>query len=1380
MNARQPRWSLFVASLALIHVAVALAQAQTPVTNGFRDFSYGTTVNPNPTGEKPESKLWWNDGTWWGSLFNAAAGEYRIYSFDPQTQSWADTGTTLDTRPTAKADALWDESTQRLYVVSHVYSESASSSSNQALWGKLFRYSYSSATRTYSLDSGFPVDVTRGRSETLTIAKDFTGRLWVTWVESSKVKVNWTLGDDLTWGTPVNIPISGSSGTTNSDDISGIIALSNGDIGVMWSNQKNKTVHFALHRAVDAPEIWQPVETVLPGAGCTGSCADDHINLKADQNGRVYAVMKTSLSGSSNPNTIVAVRDGGWTLHTLTVNSVNATRPILVIDEEQGILHAFYSPTGGGGIYTKSTPLSNISFSSGLGTPFILSSSDTNINDATSLKGSVNGTTGLLVLASDDSTRRYLHNFLWLGPPPPMPPAAPDDLEVEVDNGEIEVEWDDNSGDELAFELERSENSGPFTLLATLPANTTGYVDPDVVAGRSYAYRVRATNAIGGSLYSNTATTVVPAPPGQGNIKVITFEGGTLDDEATGADDVSGSVTLETTTPLRGAYSARLQTSSTAYLREDFDAEPDLYLSFYLRLNTIPSSDVTLLRIRNNGSNVGTLLIRSTGQIRLRNNSTTIGSDSAALQAGLEYRIGLHQKARVGGTNNAVLEAFIAPGDDPFGVPFAALTTGSWTSSADEMRLGSNSSAATNFVLDNIRLDNTTMPAGVFGPDAPSGLVATAPTAAEVELDWTDESSTETSFRIERAGTNGVFAEIASVGMDVVSFLDSSVQPGTLYNYRVRAEASGVFGGYSNVAQVTTPQVPPTAPTGLAASATSSTSVDLTWTDTSNNETGFSIERATGAGSFAEIATTGADATGFTDNTVAAGTAYSYRVLATNTAGPSGPSNTAGVVTPLPVVPPAAPSGLVGSASSATSVQLVWTDNSATETLFRIERATAGGVFAELSTVPADLTSYLDTVAVPGTAYDYRVQAVNGQSVSVYSNVLSVTTPSEAVQGGGNVLKLMTFETGTVTDPDTGADSVSGTVTFETSAPIKGARSARFNGSAYLQENFTATTDFFLTFYLRLVSVPSSDVRIAQVMNNGTTVGALFVRSTGALRLRIGSTNIDPESLLLTPGQTYRVMLHQRQAEGVTPRVMEAFVAVGDDPFGPPFVSASSPTWSGEADRIRLGGTNGSVNAVIDDVRLDAGVPAPPEPPPAPTGLNATAVASTSVQLSWVDVSEFESGVRVERAVNGGAFTELVVLDANVTGYIDVTASPATAYTYRVQAVNDEGPSAYSNEAGATTPGSLMAPGAPTGLLATAISGTQVNLTWTNTAANATTVHVERSTSGGAFEEIAVLAGDAASLNDVFASPGTNYVYRVRAANALFSAYSNEAPANTP
>src|SRR3990172_8985948 len=82
----------------LLLSANPLTSLAAPVDTGYRDFSYGTTGNAAPSGEKPESKLWWNDGVWWGSLYNDAAQAYHIYRLDLGTQAWVDTGTTLDTR----------------------------------------------------------------------------------------------------------------------------------------------------------------------------------------------------------------------------------------------------------------------------------------------------------------------------------------------------------------------------------------------------------------------------------------------------------------------------------------------------------------------------------------------------------------------------------------------------------------------------------------------------------------------------------------------------------------------------------------------------------------------------------------------------------------------------------------------------------------------------------------------------------------------------------------------------------------------------------------------------------------------------------------------------------------------------------------------------------------------------------------------------------------------------------------------------------------------------------------------------------------------------------------------------------------------------------
>jgi hypothetical protein len=77
-------------------------------------------------------------------------------------------------------------------------------------------------------------------------------------------------------------------------------------------------------------------------------------------------------------------------------------------------------------------------------------------------------------------------------------------------------------------------------------------------------------------------------------------------------------------------------------------------------------------------------------------------------------------------------------------------------------------------------------------------------------------------------------------------------------------------------------------------------SIDLTWTDSDATETGFKIERCTGAGcsDFAQIATVGANVTGYSNTGLAASTSYSYRVRAYNAAGNSAYSNIAAATTP--------------------------------------------------------------------------------------------------------------------------------------------------------------------------------------------------------------------------------------------------------------------------------------------------------------------------------------------------------------------------------------------------------------------------------------------------------------------------------------------------
>jgi hypothetical protein len=89
--------------------------------------------------------------------------------------------------------------------------------------------------------------------------------------------------------------------------------------------------------------------------------------------------------------------------------------------------------------------------------------------------------------------------------------------------------------------------------------------------------------------------------------------------------------------------------------------------------------------------------------------------------------------------------------------------------------------------------------------------------------------------------------------------------------------------------------------------------------------------------------------------------------------------------------------------------------------------------------------------------------------------------------------------------------------------------------------------------------------------------------------------------------------------------------------------------------------------------------------PAAPTNLQATAVSSSRIDLSWQDNSNNETGFSIEAIVNGG-FQQIGTVGANVTSAQIVNLTPQTSYTFRVRALNGNVASGPSNQVTATTP----------------------------------------------------------------------------------------------
>jgi FtsP/CotA-like multicopper oxidase with cupredoxin domain len=239
-------------------------------------------------------------------------------------------------------------------------------------------------------------------------------------------------------------------------------------------------------------------------------------------------------------------------------------------------------------------------------------------------------------------------------------------------------------------------------------------------------------------------------------------------------------------------------------------------------------------------------------------------------------------------------------------------------------------------ILSHEEMDMMRAVAVAIAPKTPSGLVATrvgSGGSRRVNLSWTDNSLNETAFVIERAtslaGPYGSLAGIPSGASGPATgartYTDAIGNTNQAFYYRVRA--TNVVGdtwdytdpalnegaafptktldsGYSNVASwvATTPPAAPSNVSATAALQGGNARITLTWTDNANNESGFTIQRATSAAFTTGLvtATVGANVQTFQTGNLPRNTSFYFRIWATNAVGASNVV----IATPFPVLTP--------------------------------------------------------------------------------------------------------------------------------------------------------------------------------------------------------------------------------------------------------------------------------------------------------------------------------------------------------------------------------------------------------------------------------------------------------------------------------------------
>ena len=299
------------------------------------------------TADKPQSKVWEHAGQWW-SVMPKSDGTW-VWRLDGT--SWTPTFRLTETDK-------FHADVKSTGGVAHVLLFDSDAS-------QLASIEYVGGSTGYQMWSQRPqlVDLAlHGSSETATIDIDSVGRMWVAYDTSGTVEVRYSDGAYSTWSDPIAI------GSLGSDDISAIITMPNGSVGVLWSNQSADRFGFRVHQDGADANIWSENEVPASQSALNvgGGMADDHLNVKVASDGTVYAAVKTSYDSSGRARMALLVRrpNGVWD-NMYTVDTGSSTRPIVVLNEAANrLIVAFTTSESGGNIVYRESPMDVISFGS--------------------------------------------------------------------------------------------------------------------------------------------------------------------------------------------------------------------------------------------------------------------------------------------------------------------------------------------------------------------------------------------------------------------------------------------------------------------------------------------------------------------------------------------------------------------------------------------------------------------------------------------------------------------------------------------------------------------------------------------------------------------------------------------------------------------------------------------------------------------------------------------------------------------------------------------------------------------------------------------------------------------------------------------------------
>ena len=774
-----------------------------------------TTV-AGSTGEKPQSKLWYHDGSYWAILRGpSGVAFYEKVGSNWQLKTFANAVLTAS----GNADVKWNGTD--LFVL------------NYASTTRLYKYSYAPATRAWVLLSGFPVTLPNpSGSETMVLEQDSSGRLWTTAEGGGNINVYYsTTADHRTWSTSPFVAQTG----VDPDDISSVVAFGGNKIGVFWSDQSRWQFGFRVHQDGAAPTTWGSIEVVTSGTGVS----DDHISLAADATGRVYAVTKDAADAMRVHR---RATDAAWTTRTGVLGGGTGTRGIIQVSDADAKVYILFTRWGVSPerIEHRVADMATLTF--GSTTNFISTTSD--MNNVTGLKQPLPA--GNLIAVAENGSHCWFNSVGSL-PSEPQPPGPPTGLVATLasDPARVELAWSEPaSGTPDGYNVYRQVDGGTFSRLNGALVTTTSY-DDTAPPGSPLCYNVRAVdNGLEGAASSNACVDNTPLPP-PGTPQAVAVELSEVEvalqlnfDAGSGqtASDASGngnharlgsSTGTDTADPVwvTGVTGSALQfDGSNDYIEVADSPSLDMPGSFtvaaWVRMEDGASTG-TLVNKGDSGERTVRIRIVSGNDVEFRWDTTGGSSRQVTAENAIEDDAWHHIVCvydQAAGENRVYVDGQLAASSSATGTPA--------TNSAP-LHIGSRfADSFQNFLegaIDELQIlpeasSGSAVLAAMSGSRASHKRRDAGIAAQRATVTWQPPASgaPATGYHVDRSLNGGSFTRLTTTPLTALAFEDGTLSPGG-YCYRVAAvNAQSLEGPASSPACAEVLPPIPAAPAGFA------------------------------------------------------------------------------------------------------------------------------------------------------------------------------------------------------------------------------------------------------------------------------------------------------------------------------------------------------------------------------------------------------------------------------------------------------------------------------------------------------------------------------------------------------------------------------------